>query len=332
MNEHHHTLKEITRVLLTPELDYTAVRKACASLSGLFCTLSGFDNDERANQRSVSSSGGQAISPYSAVLCITDMMRTRNFLQGIREAVEDCTRENGERPVRVLYAGCGPFATLLTPLITVFSPEQLQMVLLEINPVSLSCLHQTAAALEMSAYITAIIETDASVYPIPENLQPDIILTETMQPGLEKEPQVSIEGNLLASCKRMPKVIPERIDIDCLLTGDLLNDPEAIHTLQNLVSLDKETALQIHTNPQNIPVTGDGIRLVIPERPEPKFQRLQLGTTIHIYKNHRLGFNESGISIPKKIMELSGLEKYPATIIFRYVTGKDPGFRVEVIG
>jgi hypothetical protein len=71
---------------------------------------------------------GLAIDTRSAALCIFDMMRTRKFLLGIRDAIDEKLRIDPGQPVTILYAGTGPFATLLTPLITVFRPDQLQMV------------------------------------------------------------------------------------------------------------------------------------------------------------------------------------------------------------
>lgn len=331
MNKSLTTLKELTRVLLSPELDYSAVRNACVSLAELFTSLSGFDAEKKETQQSINGPAGHAISPASAALCIMDMMRTRNFLQGINQAIEDRLKETPGRPVMILYAGTGPFATLLTPLITVFSPGQIQLVLLEINNVSLRYLQRMVEELGMEPYIAAITETDAATYNIPEQLQPDIIVSETMKPGLEKEPQVSIVSHLFSQCNRNPVLVPAMIRVDLLMTGEMLNNPGAKSCVDTLFELDATTAIRINNEPGTVPVMNDGIRVMISDRPDPVYSQLVLGTTIQVYKNHTIGFNESGITIPKNLVNISSLEKFPATLLFQYRTGADPGFRFTII-
>ena len=133
MKIYNHTLKEITDILLTPVLDYSTVRNACASLCDFFYQISGFDDSAKENQAHIQTPAGLAVSPFSAAFCVIDMIRTRNFLQGIKEAIDFRLKINPEKPVIIFYAGTGPFATLLIPLITQFEPAQLKMVLLEIN-------------------------------------------------------------------------------------------------------------------------------------------------------------------------------------------------------
>lgn len=142
MNDVKERLKEITQLFLAPELNYSVVRNACALLSALFCEVTGFEFDSKENQEHICTHAGLAVSPYAAAFCITDMMRTRGFLLGIKEAIEKKLKENNGKPVIVLYAGTGPFASLLTPLTTVFSPSQLQLVLIDINTISINFLQK----------------------------------------------------------------------------------------------------------------------------------------------------------------------------------------------
>lgn len=331
MNQSFHTLKGITEKLLFPVLDYSNVRNTCAELAEFFVSISGFESETRESQMPLSVSSGHAISPAEALLCITDMMRTRNFIRGIKEAIDDRLSAQQGEPVRVFYAGTGPFAALLTPLITVFSPRELQMVLVEINPHSLKYLENTIRALEMEPYVQEILCTDAAGFSIPENLQPDILLSETMRPGLEKEPQVNIISALLPQCKRNPILVPESIRVDLLLTGNLQKDPAEKQFVESLLVLDARTAMIIRNSPEQLAVMGKGIRVKFRERPDPVFTTLQLDTSIRVYKEHRLGFNESGITIPKNMIGLSSATGYPATLLCRYSTTPQPGFTLTWI-
>jgi hypothetical protein len=309
-------------------MNYTAIREATLSLKKLFCEAVGFDDSDSSGNENILTSAGLAIGPWSAAFCIVDMMRTWKFLLGIRDAIEERSRSNPGRPVTVLYAGTGPFATLLTPLITIFKPLQLQMVLLEINPVSFHYLQKTIQYFGMEDHLIDLVQADAVTYSIPGNQQPDIIVSETMKPGLQKEPQVSIVANLLSQCKRDPILIPELIKVDVCLAGNLFNYPENIFILKTLLELDAETAVRIKKNPEDVPVLSPGILVTIPELPGPQFYKVVLNTSIRVFGDHSLGLNESGITLPQPIMDVSAIKKYPVRLLFKYYIESEPGFRV----
>ncbi len=324
-------LKIITRDLLSPVLDYSAIRNASVSLKALFEDEVAFDHNDQTNWEHILTGSGQAVGPWTAAFCVTDMMRTRKFILGIREAIETRLKKEPGKPVTLLYAGTGPFATLLTPLTTVFSPSQLKMVLLEINPVSFGFLQKTIQQFGMKDYLVEAVLADAATWTIPSNLQPDIIVSETMKPGLDKEPQVSIVAYLLSQCNRDPILIPESIKVDVYLEGNLINNPDAKYFLKTLIELDAKMAVRINNNPGDVEVVSKGIMLDISELPDPQYTSLVLITTIRVFGDHVLGYNESGISIPFHLMKTASINKYPVKLLFQYNMGSKPGFIVTVI-
>ena len=326
-----HKLKTVTDELLSPVMDYSAIKEAVQSLKILFTEAVSFDDMEPNNQPHIRTGSGLAIGPMSAAFCIIDMMRTRKFILGIRDAIEERLKMHPGRPVTILYAGTGPFASLLTPLITVFRPEQLKIALLEINPVSFHFLKKTIQQFGMEDYIIELVQTDAVTYSIPRNQQPDIIVSETMKPGLEKEPQVSVVANLLSQCDQNPVLIPELIKVDVSLAGNMINYPDSVITLKTLLKLDAETAVQIKKNPEDVPILSPGILVTIPELPDPQYNRLVLDTSIRVFRDHVLGFNESGITLPLPVMDLAALKNFPARLLFKYHIESEPGFRVSEI-
>ena len=324
-----HNLKTITQTLLTPVMDYTSIREATLSLKELFSETVAFNDTDTSACENIKTQAGLAIGPRAAALCIVDMMRTRKFLLGIKEAIEERLKINPGQPVTILYAGTGPFASLLTPLITVFRPEQLQMVLLEINPVSFHYLQKTIEQFGMEDHIVDLVQADAVTYSIPATRQPDIIVSETMKPGLEKEPQVSVVANLLSQCDQNTVLIPELIKEDIALAGNMTDAPDPVVSLKTLLELDAGTAVQIKTNPKEVAVLSPGILLTIPELPASPYNRLVLDTSIRIYGNHVLGFNESGITLPLQVMKPAALKNFPARLLFKYYIESKPGFRVR---
>lgn len=323
-----HNLKTITTALLSPAIDYSAIREATLSLKNLFTEAVAFDDTDSSDKENIRTPAGWAIGPRSATLCILDMMRTRKFILGIRDAITERLKMNPNRPVIVLYAGTGPYATLLTPLITVFRPSQLQMVLLEINPVSFHYLKKTIEQCGMEEYIVGLVQADAVTYSIPANQQPDIIVSETMTAGLQTEPHVSIVANLLSQCDQNTLLIPELIKVDVCLAGSMINYPDSFITLKTLLELDAEMAVQIKKNPKEVAALSPGILITIPELPGPQYCRLVLDTSIRVFGDHALGLKESGITLPQPIIDVSAIKKYPAPLLFRYHIESEPGFRV----
>lgn len=328
MNNHLHQLKNITGILLSPNLNYTAVRDACISLSAFFCELSGFNIGARENQEHIISEAGQAVSPFTAAHCVTDMMRTRNFLQGIRDAIDEKAAQKKEEPVIVLYAGTGPFATLLTPLTTIYTPTQLQLVLMDINPISIQYLQKIIEKLHLHPYIIDLVEADAASYIIPSRHQPDILVSETMKPGLLKEPQVNITANLVPQCTNQTILIPERIEVNACLAGNVALHPEDFITLSALLQLDKQTAMVIKKTPGLIPVLSEGVVVIIPDNTG---HALVLGTIIKIFNKHYLKMNESSLTVNHRLMDVSAIGKLPARVLFKYHLKNEPGFSVSVI-
>jgi len=326
-----HSLKLITDELLSPVLDYSRVREASLSLKKIFSDAIAFDEMEPANQPNIPTGSGLALSPRSAASCLIDMMRTRKFILGIRDAIEERSKTDPGKPVRVLYAGTGPFASLLTPLITVFKPDQLQMVLMEINPVSIGYLKKIIQQFGMEDYIIDLLQADAVTWTIPGDLQPDIIVSETMNNALQKEPQVSIVANLLSQCRESTILIPELVRVDVCLMGNIIDHPENILLLKTLLELDAETARCVKDDPENVQALSPGIIVTLPGLPDLKYKQLVLCTFIRVFGQHSLGINESGLTVPHILRMTDSFIKFPVHLLFRYVIESNPGFRVTEI-
>src|SRR5690606_21544916 len=132
---------------------------------------------------------GNAIGPLWAALCIKEIFRTQRFIQAAHQAIQDKLAKK-EGPVQVIYAGTGPFATLALPLMSQYTPEEVQFTLLEINPISFDKMQQTINSFGFEDYVYAAVCANACTWRIPPDLSADIVLSETMYNGLYKEPQV----------------------------------------------------------------------------------------------------------------------------------------------
>ncbi len=317
-------LAAITKTLLAAKLDYTAVRNGASQLKELFQQVIAFD--EGGQYHSIDTRSGKAIDTAAAAFCIMDMMRTRVFLRGIEEAIRMQLQQQPGKPVTVLYAGTGPFATLLTPLTTVFGPGELQLILLEINPVSMEYLDKTIRVFNMGPYILDKVLADAATYRIPDAQQPDIVLSETMNYALYKEPQVSIFANLSGQ-RPGALLIPEMITVEAaLIERDDTGTTSKMVPLKVLLELNAATAQLISKEEGVVPVLTDGIRVELPSLSYPVTDKLALLTHIKVFGEHTLSVNECGLTMPFPVPNIPSAGANPSALRFTYKRGAVPGF------
>jgi hypothetical protein len=322
-------LKKITAILLADESSYGDMRQACVNLLQFFYDVSGFDENEHVNNKHVQSAAGQAVSPVAAAVCIRDFMRTRFFMRGLKEAILAKLQANPGKTVTVLYAGTGPFATLLIPMVCFFNETQLNMVLLDINPASITYLNRIISYFKLEPYVLQVVETDAATYRIAASWQPDIILSETMKPSLKKEPQVSIAANLVGQCPQAI-LIPELIEVSAVLYNSKMDDEIQFIHLQTLLVFTKEQAIQMATQQLAGDVVFPVTKLQVQKPVQHNFSRLALLTYIRVFNNEVLGLNQSSLTIPENVYNLHSIKSWPAVFNLQYRIYPLPGFSVSI--
>lgn len=155
--------------------------------------------------------GGLAISPALAAMCARELFRTLAFVRGLAEAIHDASHPG--RPVRVLYAGCGPYALLAVPLMTAYSREQATFTLLDIHQECLDSAQALVDSFGFADHLDGSVCADATRYRIPEDKTPDVIVSETMAVCLRNEPQVSIARNLLSQAPHA-RMVPQSVSVE----------------------------------------------------------------------------------------------------------------------
>ena len=116
-------LKAITERFLNPDLAKPDMPAVAQELLGFYHGLSpiqvDYDNPRYKYLEQVKH--GKGLSPECAGGCILDSVRTARYLQAGKAAI-DAALEKFDAPVQVLYAGCGPFAPLMLPLLPLYTP------------------------------------------------------------------------------------------------------------------------------------------------------------------------------------------------------------------
>ncbi len=290
------------------------MKQSVDSLYELFKSITGIDFTNWSDG-DIHLPSGKAISPEGAAHCLLEMKRTAIFLRGIKQAI-DLKMSDGKEQVKILYAGCGPYATLITPLLHYYSADRINVTLLDVNSVSLNSAEKLINELGLGDYIEQFVLTDATIYTIDRPY--DIVISETMQAGLKNEPQVAIAQNLIPQCKPETIFIPEQITIDAYLRkrgiwdGDQLLEEggETNHLCElfavNKTNLDSSNYRKVVTLPPTFNKPYD----------------LLLYTTIKVFGSEVLGLNDCSLNLPLKYLELR--EGHPKAIEFWYNQSSKP--------
>lgn len=276
---------------------------------------------------------GTAIAPYWAASCMQDHVRTQRFMQGVHQAVLDAMNFRPGENIHLLYVGTGPFAALVLPVLTRFSSEEVSVTLLDIHESSLSMLEKVLAALGVQDRVRALIQGDATTFRIPKSDEVHIVVTETMQHALEREPQLAITLNLVTQLAPDAIWIPQNIRIEAALIH-IQEDHEQPapegridrQILGTVLNLNRQTAGQMAAQRVGDRLSWEAHPIDIPVEQAEALPWLALLTEIHIYGNYYLQARDSALCAPRIVTRMTGLPVFPKSVCFSYSVEAPPGF------
>ncbi len=342
------TLKLAANCLLKSE-ERSAIRTALEEIHTIFTAITGVRGDrlEAHHNRETFLAGGVAISPHLAARCLFDPLRTVRFLRGINEAISELFRRFPGERIHIVYAGCGPYGTLVMPLLPLFESDQVRLTLIDIHQESLDGVQRIVNALDLGNYIDRFVLADAAVYRHPPSKRLHMVVCEAMEAGLAREPQLAIMRNMLPQIEEEGLFIPERVVVDACLSDSLVEDIGLLmhrdaygypagqdhasiaerRPLERIMTLDAgaQDLLEGHHGFEPISLT----KLELPHVDEPLDQFL-LQTTVDIYGQYGFGPYDCELSFP---LRLHGLDTVPhgVQVRFEYVFDRKPGLRYEMI-
>lgn len=281
--------------------------------------------------------GGEAIDPHRAATSGRDLARTVAFWRGLHGAIARARPRPGDQAVLVLDAGCGPLALLSLPVAAFCAHAEghpVRVRALDLFEASLESVRVIATNLDLSGCLDLALCEDACSYTPGDDWRPDVVVTETMLAGLEREPQVAISRHLLG---RYPEasLVPERVRIELALVepGVLFQPGGSLHegTLER-ATLVRETVFVLDRD--RIASWRDAGHdrlpagtLRTPERVSDTCVPMLL-TTVETGGGHALRAFESGLTTPR-VVRMPFTLRPGGVIRSWYRLGADPGLEFE---
>lgn len=338
------TLKHIALTLLSSESFNEQCRQALDQFANLCSEISNIEPDPGYTAWSGDTflNQGVAINPSSAAYCIKDYQRSVVFIRGVYAALKVLKQRAAvETKVKVLYAGCGPFATLILPLLPLFEPGDLDICLLDIHQTSLDSVATLLKSFGLEDHGIGLVQADACQYQHPNQF--DLVIAETMQKALEQEPQLSVTANLAGLLKPNGIFIPEEINVSLCL-AHLAEEEESYGKhgkVDNQQLIDQGKRYSLGSLMQLSPTSVDSLMskrefsdqlqndvlslsdITIPDIPGLEtFQPLLL-TQISVFGEHVLGDYDASLTLPSRCFDLEPL-KTGETYHTLYVLGHYP--------
>ena len=267
---------------------------------------------------------GWAISPVQAGLCAREPYRSAAFIQGLAQAVRE--RLDAARPVRVLYAGCGPFALLALPAMAVLDPSQVRFSILDVHAETLAYARDLIGQLGLDGHVSAGICADAASYHIPSDALPDVIISETMNTALGKEPQVAIMRNLhvqAPSAALLPAAVTVHLGLPRRTPENACGEWGTVFALTAQTIAAWEEGGLPAAEGSRLP----GARLRLPAKLE---QVPRLLTRIRVHGDVVLGDYDCSLNLPLPLPGkpvLTGGE----VLDFTYMLGREPGLACSIV-
>lgn len=308
-------LKQATDNILFSGDDYLKIKRGTDSLYRQFSEHTGVTAGDLTHAQYIETESGLAVAIEHAAHCLKDIMRTTRFLRGIYLAIED--RAEAPSTVRILYAGCGPYSTLLTPLTSQFTSDQVQFTMMDINPEAMRSTQLLYEKLSLTDYLEDCRVADATSPDLSLQGDYDIIISETMAQALKVECQVPLTRNMVKYLGPNGTFIPQRISVDAHLCGYAKEShpSEAPKVLVgNVYTLDFK----------KVPEEGYQSKLIIPET---SFTDLVLYTSIQIYQSEVIQHHESGLTVP--ILAGAALTSGFNKINFTYLEGTSCDYEIS---
>ena len=169
-------LQPLVAIIIAAPVDAGVVKQPIHALVNALEQESGVSSQADMNtSHGTYTEHGVAISPVQAARCSLEPLRTQVFMQGVAAAIND--KVHGDKVVHILYAGTGPFATLLLPYLACHPELPVRVTLLDIHQENIEAVKKLVARWHIGHLINEYVVADATCW------QPDAQSRLIVKPG-----------------------------------------------------------------------------------------------------------------------------------------------------
>ena len=298
MGESLDKFRGAAKTILNCAGDIGMMKKCVDEMYGEFLKFTNVNMSDQ-NDLAIILQNGKAISPSAAAHCLLEMKRTALFLRGISKAI--ALKLSEQKKVTILYAGCGPYATLITPLLSLLTNEDITVDLLDVNEISLNSARKVIEGFHLDRFVDDYLLEDAAVCKLKSEY--DIVISETLMAGLRNEPFVSIIKNLTSQLKPDCIFIPHEVVIKLKIDDGGIWNPETLQA-DHINEIDLGEIFKVNRDTVSAPFTFPVISFDIPTgRGKP--WSMKLYTTINVYDTIYLTDGDCSLNLPHRIDEFN---------------------------
>ena len=316
MNNTAITIKSLVSKLLQEDLTQTDTEQTLNEIHNHFkaaTEITGFDS-KMEHLAAIPTAKGKALGLNHAAQCLLDYKRTVKFLKAMVTAIKDKQTQHPGEVITIFYAGCGPYAPFVNLIAPLFSANEIQFSVLEINENSLNSAKKLIEALELTDYVKAYHLADAVTFKVPNAVSYHILFSETLDALLYRECYVPILFNMLPQFRDDVALIPENVIVDVSLSASSVSTPE--YTGEKLCNaVDVRKAVKTHAG-QTLPSRLPDVKVNLEAVNMANYNFMLLETKVHVYKDIWLDRNESSLTLPLEMQLAQPFEK--KGIIFTY--------------
>lgn len=181
---------------------------------------------------------------------------------------------------------------LLLPYLAAFPAAPVHATLLDIHADNIAAVQKLVDLLQLKGRVVALERADATCWTAPEGQFFDLIISETMNTLLRREPQVWIFSHLQQYLKADGDLIPQKICLQAWLAVEQKRGV-ADFRLGDLFTLDRDVARRLFQGDHAL-LSGE---IPLPDNC-PEHDCLKLTTDIKVYRDYWLRENQSSLNMP----------------------------------
>ena len=327
------------KFIIEKNIQYEEIKKHLICINSIFTEISSIrgENSDEAKKNCIILPTGMAISPQFAAMNLRDVIRTSKYLCAVKEAIDISIKREKGKKIHILYPGCGPYGSLVLPILALYSPDQIKVTLIDVQQDSLNSVKKICEKTGLIDFIADIINTDAADYKHPQNDPIHIIVMECMLHALAREPQVSITKNLSSQLVKNGLIIPEKVIVSIYAVDPEKEFGSGYNDVKNKKSRQYiNDVFVLDKNAHKLKVLKDAnsdfhhikaAEITLPENLNPS-DPIMFFTKLKLFKNIFLNFYESGITHPLIIPGNDNL-KNGDKLFFKYRINSYPEFYYE---